>query len=103
MNFPIVNRSPAQITFAAVTLESLAMLRAWFVLYPSRHTGFTGTPLLIAFEAVKATALLLILCRVYIQNRKEDDRAVRSDHERTFTKAAVVSVLIDTGITLFEL
>lgn len=55
------------------------------------------------FEAVKATALLLILCRVYIQNRKEDDRAVRSDHERTFTKAAVVSVLIDTGITLFEL
>jgi hypothetical protein len=64
MNFPIVNRSPAQITFAAVTMGSLAMLRAWSVLYPSRHTRFTGSPLLIAFESVKAAALFGILCRV---------------------------------------
>jgi hypothetical protein len=53
MNFPIVNRSPAQITFAAVTMGSLAMLRAWSVLYPSRHTGFTGSPL---------SRLRLLLC-----------------------------------------
>jgi hypothetical protein len=38
-----------------------------------------------------------------MQNRKEDDRAVRSNHENAFAKAAAVSVLIDTGITLFKL
>ncbi len=100
MNFPVATRNPGQTTFAAVTMGMLAMLRAWMVLYPSRHTGFTGSPLLIAFEVVKTTALLMILGRVYLLNGKADDQAVRSKHERTFTMAASVSVLIDISISI---
>jgi hypothetical protein len=102
MNLPIANRSPGLITFSAVTMGSLAMLRAWLVLYPSRHTGFTGSPLLIGFEAMKAAVLLLVLCRVYMLNRYEDDQAVRSTHELGFTRAAAISVVVDTGITLWR-
>jgi hypothetical protein len=40
------------------------MLRAWVVVHPSRHTGFTGSPALIVFEAVKTAMLLVILGRV---------------------------------------
>jgi hypothetical protein len=39
MNLPIANRSPGLITFAAVTMGSLAMLRAWLVLYPHDIPG----------------------------------------------------------------
>ena len=103
MNLPLVNRSPGMITFSAVTMGSLAILRAWLVLYPSRHTGFIGSPLMIGFEAMKAAVLLLVLCRVYTLNRYENDQAVRSIHEQDFSRAAAISVLVDTGITLLRL
>jgi hypothetical protein len=61
MNSPIVHRSLGQTTFTAVTMGALAMWWGWKVLHPSRHTGFTGSPLLIGFEVVKAAVLLLIL------------------------------------------
>jgi hypothetical protein len=41
----------------AVIFGMLAALYSLTVLYPSRHTGFTGTPALIAFKVIKATAL----------------------------------------------
>lgn len=103
MNFPIVNRSPGQITFAAVTMGALAMFRAWVVIHPSRHSGLIGSRALIAFEVVKSIALLLILARVYMLNSRENDGAIRSSHVYTFTRLAAVSVVIDTGITLFKL
>jgi hypothetical protein len=103
MNFPIVNRSPGQTNMAAAVLGALALLRAWVVLCPSRHTGFTGSPALIAFEVVKTTALLLILGRVYKLNAKEDDQAVRLENLKTFTMAASVSILIDISISLSKL
>ena len=103
MNLPFVNRSPGMITFSAVSMGSLALLQAWLVLYPSRHTGFIGSPLLVGFEAMKAAVLLLVLCRVYALNRYEEDQAVRSIHEQDFSRAAAISVLVDTGITLLRL
>jgi hypothetical protein len=62
MNIPVSTRSPAQV-WAAFAMGSLALLRSWLVLYPSRHTGFTATPPLIAFEVVKTAILLIILVR----------------------------------------
>jgi hypothetical protein len=102
MNSPIVHRSLGQITFTAVIMGPLAMLNAWKVLYPSRHTGFTGSPLLTGFEVVKAIVLLLILGRVYIQNSKEDDQAVRANNVYGFGRAAALSLIIDTSISLFK-
>jgi hypothetical protein len=101
MNSPIVSRNFRQVTFAAVTMGALAMLRAFLVLYPSRHTRLTGSPLLIGFEMVKAAALLLILGRVYIQNNKQDDQAARGNNVYEFGRAASLSVLIDISISLF--
>jgi hypothetical protein len=82
MNIP-VSRSPAQV-WVAFLAGSLALLRAWLVLYPSRHIGFTASPLLIGLEVVKTIALFLILSRVYMLNSDEDDQAVRSKHVYTF-------------------
>ena len=96
MNSPLANRSQDQ-TFSAVAMGASAMVWAWSVLYPSRHAGFTGTPLLVAFEAVKAIVLLLILVRGYTQNTV-DDGAVRANRVYAFTRAAAVSTLLDMGI-----
>jgi hypothetical protein len=79
-----------------------AFLRSLLVLYPSRHTGFKGTPTLIAFEAVKALALLLIMGWVYVKNAKEDDQVIRSRHLGSFTLAATGSIFIDLSIYLFR-
>jgi hypothetical protein len=103
MNFPIASRNLGQTTFAAVTMGALAMLRAWSVVYPSRHIGFTGSPLLIAFEVVKATALLLVLGWVYIKNSKEDDQVVRANNVYVFGTAASLSVLIDLSRSISKL
>jgi hypothetical protein len=84
-------------------MGALAMLWGWMVLYPSRRKGFTGTPPLIAFEALKTLVLLVILGWVYILNSKEDDSAVRAKRVDAFTRAAAISVIIDTFITLFRL
>ena len=102
MDSPLVNRSQGK-TFGAVSMGSLAMFWAWSVLYPSRHTGFTGTAMLTAFEAMKTFVLLVILGWVYKLNSKEDDPAVRAKRVDVFAKAAAISVLIDSGITLFKL
>jgi hypothetical protein len=103
MNIPITQSTPSQINWAATGMGTLAMLRAWLVLYPSRHTGFTGSPLLTGFEVVKCAALFLILRRVYMLNREEDDQAVRSRFVTRFGMAASVSVLIDISISLYRL
>jgi hypothetical protein len=85
---------------AAIVMGTLALLFARLALYPSRHTGFTGSPLLIAFEVIKTAALLLILGRVYMLNSKEDDQTVRSKHVDVFAMAASVSVLIDISMAI---
>jgi hypothetical protein len=99
---PIVNRNLGMTTMGAFALGLLAFLRSLLVLYPSRHTGFKGTPTLIAFEAVKALALLLILGWVYVKNAKEDDQVIRSRHLGSFTLAATGSIFIDLSIYLFR-
>jgi hypothetical protein len=103
MNIPITQNTPSQINWAAIGMGTLAMLRSWLVLYPTRHTGFTGSPPLIAFEVVKCAALFLILGRVYVLNREEDDQAVRSKYITKFGMAAGISVLIDISISLYRL
>jgi hypothetical protein len=100
MNSPTVSRSLGRTTFAAVVMGSGAMLRGWMVLYPSRHIGFTGSPLLIGFEAVKATALLLVLSWVYIKNTKEEDRVIRANNVYLFGAAASLSIIIDVSISI---
>jgi hypothetical protein len=102
MNSPIVHRRLGQTTFTAVIMGTLSMLYAWKVLYPSRHTGSTGSPLLIGFEVVKATVLLPILGRVYIRNRKENDQVVRANHVYVFGTAAALSLIIHSSIRLFN-
>jgi hypothetical protein len=102
MDSPLVNRIQGQ-TFAAVSMGALAMLWGWMVLHPSRRTGFTGAPLLTAFERMKTLVLLVILGRVYLLNGKEDDPAVRAERVDAFTRAASISVIVDTCITLFKL
>jgi hypothetical protein len=103
MNFPIANRNPRETNRLAVIFGALAMLYAWTVIYPSRHSGFTGSPPLVVFEVTKAIALLLILGKVYMLNREEVDQTARSQNIYMFTVAAGVSVLIDIGISLFKL
>ena len=79
MNLPTANRNPGQTNMLAVSFGMLAALYSLMVLYPlPAHIGFTGTPPLIAFEVIKTAALFLILGSVYLRNRKEDDRAIRS-------------------------
>jgi hypothetical protein len=99
---PIVNRNLGITTMEAFAFGLLAFMRSLLVLYPSRHTGFKGTPTLIAFEAVKALALLLILGWVYVKNAKEDDQVIRSRHLGSFTLAATGSIFIDLSIYLFR-
>jgi hypothetical protein len=102
MDFLIANRNAGPTTMLAVVMGTLAILFAWLVLYPSGHTGFTGSPVLIGFEVAKTAALLLILGRVYMLNSKEDDQAVRSKHVHVFGMAASLSVLIDVSMTIAE-
>ena len=40
MNSPVANRNPRQTNKLAVIFGALAILYAWMVIYPSRHTGF---------------------------------------------------------------
>jgi hypothetical protein len=100
IDFLIANRNSGPTTMLAVVMGTLAILFAWLVLYPSGHAGFTGSPVLIGFEVVKTAALLLILGRVYLLNRKEDDQAARSKHVHVFGMAASLSVLIDVSMTI---
>lgn len=47
--------------------------------------------------------MLVILGRIYTADSKEDDPLAQARHVRSFAMAARVSVLIDSGITLFKL
>ena len=99
MNIPVSTRTPAQV-WAAFAMGSVALLRAWLVIY---LTVFTATPALIAFEVVKTAILLIILVRTYVLINKENDQVARLKHFQVFTMAASVSVLIDIAITLSKL
>jgi hypothetical protein len=103
MNLPIAKRHLDQNTMLAVVMGTLAMVRAWVVIHPSRHAGFTGSLALIVFEVIKTAVLLVVLGRAFALNSKEDDPLARAAHVRSFAMAAGMSVLIDTGITLFKL
>jgi hypothetical protein len=102
MNIPVSTRTPAQV-WAAFAMGSVALLRAWLVIYPTGITVFTATPALIAFEVVKTAILLIILVRTYVLINKENDQVARLKHFQVFTMAASVSVLIDIAITLSKL
>ena len=93
---------PDHINATVLIFGMVALQRAWIVLYPSRHTGFIGTPPLIAFEVIKTAALLLILGHVQMRIGKEHAAVVRSQRARIFTMAASLSTLIDIGMSFLQ-
>jgi hypothetical protein len=103
LDYVVAKNTSRSINLAAATMGGLAILRAWVVIHPSEHSGFIDSTGLIAFELIKVAALLMVLCWVFVRNRSEDDRTVRSKREYAFSFVAAMSILIDIGIWLLRM